>query len=571
MKTFDPALSKFQRWLWFVVGVLGLMVPCNNAMAVGSWHPLANFPSEGIGHMLLLSDGTVMAQGGYGLGTNWFRLTPDNLGSYVNGTWSALAPMHDTREYYSSDVLQDGRVFVAGGEYGSGFAKSEVYDPVANTWTQVTVPANLIYTLTNVSSAGAHQYGFVDSLSVILSSGKVLITPVTPVTSGATVIFDPVSNTLSQGPLLPDFDGFADEQSAVKLPDDSILTFDWSQNGQRFIPSLNQWITDQSLPVQLFSAVTEEVGAGFLLPDGRAFFLGGTGPTVYYAPSGDTNQGTWTQGPNIPGGLVAQDAPAAMMVNGKILCAFTIGSNHSTNYFYEFNSANGTFSQTSGPNSPVTDTNYVISDATSMLDLPDGTVLYSDTGGRLYDYLPDTAQLPAGKPVISTMAYNADGSLHITGTQFNGISQGASFGDDNQMDSNYPLVRFTATNGHVYYGRTYNWSSTGVQTGNRVVSTDCEVPALVFGGPGAYTIQVMANGIASDPMGFPGPIWVDFNYAGSTKLGTYFNPFSTLAQGVSAVASGATILLKPGLSHETMAISKPMIITAFNGTAIIGQ
>ena len=54
--------------------------------AVGSWTPLVNFPSEGIGHMLLLPDGTVMAQGGFGLGTNWFLLTPDIHGSYVNGT-----------------------------------------------------------------------------------------------------------------------------------------------------------------------------------------------------------------------------------------------------------------------------------------------------------------------------------------------------------------------------------------------------------------------------------------------------------------------------------------------------
>lgn len=571
MRTFIYNFSSKARSLLLVSAVLlwpGL------AFAVGSWTPLVNYPSEGIGHMLLLPDGTVMAQGGYGLGTNWFRLTPDIHGSYVNGTWTNLAPMHDTREYYSSDVLPDGRVFVAGGEYGTGFTNAEIYNPVANTWTAITVPTNMITENNNIStnqgSYGAHFSGFSDSYSVVLNNSKVLITPVYPVYPGATILFDPVSNQLSQGPILPYGNIWADEQTAVKLPDDSILTYDFFQRGERFIPSLNAWIGDSPLPIQLFSA-SQEVGAGFLLSDGRIFFLGGLGNTLYYTPTGNTNQGSWTIGPNIPNGLVAQDAPAAMMANGNILCAFTIGANHSTNYFYEFNPFSDIFIQTTGPNSATTDTNYVISDETSMLDLPDGTVLYSDTGGQLYDYNPGSPQLAAGQPVINSLVFNTDGSAHITGTLFNGISQGASFGDDNQMDSNYPLVRFTDGSGNVYYGRTYNWSSTSVRTGSRIVSTECVLPASVLAGPGSYTIQVVANGISSTPQAFSGPVWVDFNYTNSLEQGTYANPYSTLAQGTNAVPSGGYVVIKPGLSHETMTISKPMTISAVGGTAIIGQ
>ena len=84
----------------------------------GTWTQFPHPAPSSVGLMLLLSDGTVMAQDP-DVSDSWYRLTPDGHGSYVNGTWTALAPMHDTRLYFSSDVLKDGRVFVAGGEYGT--------------------------------------------------------------------------------------------------------------------------------------------------------------------------------------------------------------------------------------------------------------------------------------------------------------------------------------------------------------------------------------------------------------------------------------------------------------------
>ena len=68
--------------------------------------------------MLVLSDGTVICKsysgGTDGIGNTFYKLTPDIHGSYVNGTWSAIAPMINTRLYFSSQVLKDGRVYVAG-------------------------------------------------------------------------------------------------------------------------------------------------------------------------------------------------------------------------------------------------------------------------------------------------------------------------------------------------------------------------------------------------------------------------------------------------------------------------
>src|ERR1017187_5338352 len=101
------------RWPGLMLIVWGLLTSWR--AEAGTWSPLAPAAPGPVQLMLLLSDGTVMAASAGANG--WYRLAPDIHGSYVNGTWSSLASMHDTRLYYSSDVLRDGRVFVAGGEY----------------------------------------------------------------------------------------------------------------------------------------------------------------------------------------------------------------------------------------------------------------------------------------------------------------------------------------------------------------------------------------------------------------------------------------------------------------------
>ena len=80
----------------------------------GRWIKLTNDPGFAASTMLLLTDGTVICQEQGG--ANWKKLTPDAYGSYINGTWSDLAPMHWTRRYFASAVLKDGRVLVSGGE-----------------------------------------------------------------------------------------------------------------------------------------------------------------------------------------------------------------------------------------------------------------------------------------------------------------------------------------------------------------------------------------------------------------------------------------------------------------------
>jgi len=521
-----PNLSKGKK-LNMLLLISFLILFSNSIYGQGTWHPLSTLsPYSSGGVMLLLSDGTVMAKtnGGGGNGNIWVKLTPDIHGSYVNGTWSTLAPMANDRLYFSSEILKDGRVYVAGGEYGSGRDNSELYDPVTNTWTALPLTGRT----------------YSDANSEILPDGKVLQALVDGNLTG-TVIYDPVTNTYANG---PSSFGMTNESSWVKLKDNSILMVDRdTRNSERYIPSLNQWVADATLPVDLYDIYGSETGSAFLLPDGRAFFIGSPGTSAYYTPSGNNNPGTWTAGPSLPNSFGAPDAAGAMMVNGKILCVLSPQPSSGNvfpnpSYFYEFNYLTNTFTQINSPTG-VTSENYP-SFVSNMLCLPDGSILYSNQGNsQYYVYTPDGTPLAAGKPTISQITANdCNGSSYtITGTLFNGISEGAGYGDDWQMATNYPIIRLT-NGSNVYYARTYNWNSTGVQTGNAVSSTQFKLPA---GLPNAtYSLVVTANGISSDPVTFTPAGCFSVSITSPTNNATFTAP-ATITINASATITNGTI------------------------------
>jgi len=480
MKQIKPCIICF-------TGAFLFLLLCNyNGMAQGTWTALnLPAPDPNAGEMMLLSDGSVIAKTIAGMGDTvgsiWDRLTPDIHGSYVNGDWTELPSMHDSRLYFASQVLTDGRVFVAGGEYGTGGSRAEVYDPLANTWTSAPNPG--------------HYFG--DANSEILPNGRVL----TALLEGplrSTIIYNPAGNNWTAG---PSSIGNHDESAWVKLPDSSILFVDISStHSERYIPAQNHWVVDDTVPVLLYDAFGSETGAGFLLPDGRAFFLGSTGHTAYYTPSGNVNPGTWTAGPDIPNNQGTPDAAAAMMNNGKILCAVApvpYASNHlfnSPTSFYEFDYLTNSFLQITAPDgsASINEPSYY----TNMLDLPDGSVLFASQGdNQYYIYTPDGNPLAAGKPTINALQQTGCRSYRLTGTLFNGISEGAAYGDDWQMATNYPIVRLQS-GANVYYARTSNWNRTGVQTGNLPDTTDFTIPDNIPAGH--YALTVIANGIGSD-------------------------------------------------------------------------
>ena len=113
-----------------------------------SWQPLTNQAPFNADVMTLLQDGSILVhEYPKTSGTNHvWKLTPDNTGSYLNGTWTQVAslPSGYAPLYFSTQVLLDGRVIYAGGEYNFLSAVwtnlAAIYDPVANTWSTLAPP-----------------------------------------------------------------------------------------------------------------------------------------------------------------------------------------------------------------------------------------------------------------------------------------------------------------------------------------------------------------------------------------------------------------------------------------------
>jgi hypothetical protein len=451
----------------------------------GTWTPLVHQPTFSASTMLLLTDGSVVCQEAGGI--NWWRLTPDKSGSYVSGSWNPLAPMHNTRLYYASAVLKDGRVIASGGEYsdaGSETNATETYDPVLDAWTSIAPPA------------GWSRIG--DAASSVLPDGTLLLGNLDDT---RTALFDPVSGAWHPG---PDKEDQSSEESWVLLPDQTVLTVECMGHpkSEKYVAPANAWTTAGALPVELVEASSIEIGPGVLLPDGRAFFVGATGHTALYTPAPIASQpGTWAAGPDLPTDasgmqLGAKDAPGCLLPNGKVLCAVGPvdgqgGSFLSPTYFFEFDG-------TSLARVPDPPNASGVPYAGRMLLLPTGQALFAAGTPAIHAYTPDGSPDPAWAPGLTAWPTTIRrlGTYTLQGRQLNGLSQAVGYGDDAGAATNYPLVRirYLAT-GHVRYLRTFDHSSMGVATGTALHTTNFSVPFDVE--LGLAELCLIANGISS--------------------------------------------------------------------------
>jgi hypothetical protein len=304
-----------------------------------------------------------------------------------------------------------------------------------------------------------------------------------------------------------------DEEGWNLLPNGEVLAVDayvpiapfpfipMGTNSELYDPSTGSWHSAGSTIVQLWDSQEAcgspnpsfELGPGVLRPDGTVFYMGSDtcpgapGNTAIY----NSVNGTWTPGPQFPDGLDISDGPAALEPNGKVIMMTSPGFGNTPSIFFEWDGQSLT--QIPGtPNAP-NDVSFI----GNMLVLPTGQILLTDFSDDVEIYTPSPGYRPDWAPEIAggSRVLRLGSTYQISGRRFNGMSQGASYGDDVQAATNYPLVRITMkSTGHVFYCRTHDHSSMAVAS-DAEVSTFFDLPATMERGEGK--LEVVANGIPS--------------------------------------------------------------------------
>jgi hypothetical protein len=530
----------------------------------GTWTPVTAAPnSASLSNPLLLTDGTVLVHDSNT--PNWYKLTPDSTGSYVNGTWSEVAslPVINGTQYrplyFASAVLRDGRAVIMGGEYNGGStgvweSLGAIYDPAANTWTAVPPPSGSGWTGTGGTG------GIGDASSIVLPDGTFLLSACCA-SPDVGALFDAteLSWTSTGAPL---GDNYQDEQGYTLLPTGKVLTIDiWNTSNpeaaEAYSPDTGLWSFIASTPVSLAdpgTCGTDEIGPAVTRPDGTVVAFGGnTGCTGQADPTAiyDAAKNTWAQGPPVPaacgGGATTDctlaDAPAAMLPNGNILFAASAGAYQAPTHFFEFTSANAI--------NQVADTQFFASNSSSyyydFLVLPSGQVLETDFSDTAEVYAPTGSAGSSQLPVITSVpqTLTRGGTYEVAGTQLNGLSQGAAYGDDVQGATNYPLVLIVNNTTHDhFFAKTSGFSTMSIAPGASSTANFTLAPTAETG---AATLYVIANGVSS---------------AGKSVTIDAGIPLSVSEVGSGTVTSSPAGIDCPGTCNANFATGTPVTLNA---------
>jgi Kelch motif len=532
----------------------------SNPQTGGTWSKLDNlFPGCATDAALLLTNGSVLVHD-FCTATDWYKLTPDSSGSYIKGKWTSIQPIPSSFNYgpfsFLSAVLRDGRVIIEGGEYnfnGTAINQGAIYDPVSDSWTQVPPPAfGDDCGKDGTKGGGTYWCSVGEGPSLVLADGSFLATKGGYDSNGVPSKLEALLPPPYTGSWIQTGYGKNDantEQGATLLPLPPSLSLDPtmslvmtvdtyhgfgpygtppsplcvnSPSGSAGWHSSELYVRDSNLfssgwwtclgdtQVQLWVPNDDEMGPALLRPDGTVIQFGAN------SNSATAILGTgfkWSAGPLFPpdgsgNALTVEDGPTALLPNGNVLVMASPGQETGPVAFFELTPAP---SNTLIPVPAVSGaSNLKGSSHGEMLVLPSGQILFSPNrcfGCGIEIYTPTNQTYnPAWAPQIcggncgsSPRTINNNIANHISGQQFNGMSQGSAFGDEFQDATNYPLVRITESGtGKVYYCRTHDHTSMGVQTGTLLVSTffDCkDVPTGTVG-----NLQVVANGIPSNVM-----------------------------------------------------------------------
>jgi hypothetical protein len=477
------------------------------------WKPLENAPPFDPGTMLLASDGTVLvhAEPPSGGTSDWYKLTPNAQGSYVDGTWSKIASMPGGYDplYFASAILPNGQMIVEGGEYLGGTPvwtnKGAIYNPVTNTWHPVAPPGGW----TNIG----------DAQSDLLANGTFVLSQACQncLSSNATLSTNQaLFNTTGRNWLtLPGYgkNDPNDEEAWTLEPSGQLLTVDtWlTPSTELFTPSILNWSSAGDTVRSPVNTGAVEIGPQVEMPGGNTFVVGaGTGAEAPAACTTHTPAATaiynysaskWVKGPPIPtiGGLQydSADGPASILPDGNVLFDVSPCVYNAPIAFDMYDASTGKIVPV--PNVPTA--NEDSSFNTRMLALPNGQILFNDGSRHMEAYTAGGTPNPSWAPSLSSISstnLTPGNTASLAGNQLAGLSSGAAYGDDVQDNTNFPLVRITnSKTGVVTYARTSKWSSVSIAPG-AYSSSDFTVPSNTPAG--ASTLVVVANGIASAPV-----------------------------------------------------------------------
>ncbi len=487
-----------------------------NSKTTSPWTPLTNQPNfmvDGSANPILLMDGSVLVQdAGF---PDWWKLTPDKSGSYVNGTWTQIAstPTGYSPLYHSSAVLPDGRLIIEGGEYicdpttfncNSVWTNlGAIYDPVADTWTSVNPPAG--WTSIGDAEGVVLANGTYMQSNCCTTQGALLNPKTLTWTPTGTGKYDPNDeegwNLLASGKVL-DVDAYVPISPFPYIPTGRNYelydprTGEWHVAGTTPVQLWDSWLTCGELSQEPNNGPTFELGPGVLRPDGTVFYAGSntcpgeTGATAIY----NSYTNSWKTGPYFPDGNNISDGPASLEVNGKVLMMASPGFGDPPSTFFEWDGKSLT-AVPGTPNAP-TDGSYY----GNMLMLPNGQIMLTDFSNDIEIYTPQGGPQRQWAPFVISAPLLIQGgrSYQVFGFLFNGLSQGAFYGDDVQAATNFPLVRITnLITGHVRYSRAHDPSTMAVVSDD-LNSVRFDVPGNQE--PGFSKLEVVANGIASEPV-----------------------------------------------------------------------
>lgn len=309
---------------------------------------------------------------------------------------------------------------------------------------------------------------------------------------------------------------------SLRLQDGRVLDVGATPHTAIYNPVTNTWAAGPNV-LGTLNGIKSPFGSddapGAILPDGHVMFAADSGPSGFTSsgnittgsavikgiPSTAILQAGWAvSGKGIPGGAMIMSVDSPSQVTMTVAATATKsgdaiswgGTFSNPTELFDFDPRTDTIVQVT---SALPDPNLPFEGAypTRMLILPTGQLLFSDSSAQLWVYTSSAQPNPFLRPFITNVSYLGGGNFQLAGFQLDGQSAGAAYGDDDQMDSNYPIIHMVSISGNVFYARSFNWSKIGVGSGTGPETVDFTLNPAVT--PGDYLVIVSGAGISSFP------------------------------------------------------------------------